>query len=104
MSSISIGEEKDFEIGKGYTFNLYGEDILVYRGQKSFFAIQNECSHAKFPLEDGILNEEKCSITCIHHGAKFDLESGKVLSLPALKGIKIYKIYIVNNEVYVDVI
>jgi len=101
MKDVLIGKEKDFVVGKGYVINIDNEEILVYRGKNSFFALINECSHEKFPLSDGIINEEKCSITCIHHGAKFSLNDGSVLSFPATLGIKVYKVYIKDNDVYI---
>ncbi len=103
MKDKIIGKDKDFIVGKGYIIILGSEEILVYRGKKSFFALKNECSHEKFPLSDGIINEDKCSITCIHHGAKFSLNDGSVLSFPATNKITLYKVYIKDTDVYIDI-
>ena len=104
MKDLLIGKDKDFAVGVGHIITLGNEEILVYRGHNSFFAIKNECSHESFPLSDGIINEEKCSITCIHHGAKFSLNDGSVLSLPATEGIKVYKVYIKDTDVYMVIL
>ncbi len=103
MKEILLGDIKNFEKHKGYTFNLEGRDIFVYFLKNSILAIDNCCSHEKYPLDDGLIDEEKKVVTCIHHGAKFDLLTGKALSLPAFNSINIYKIIKKENLLYIRI-
>ena len=61
-------------------------------------AIDNICSH-----DDGTLGEGKIvrgNIVCPRHGAAFDPKTGKALTLPAVKSVCAYKLYVENGEVY----
>jgi nitrite reductase/ring-hydroxylating ferredoxin subunit len=103
MREILLGNEKDFKIHKGKVVIIGDEEILIYRSINKFFAFKNECSHEKFSLDDGIVNEDRESITCIHHGAKFDMSSGRVLSFPATSAIKVFDIFVKDKKVYIKI-
>lgn len=99
MNREYIGKIEDFPIHKATAINAIGQDIVVYRTNKRIYTFINVCSHEHFPLEDGEYDEN--TVTCIHHGAKYDLETGKVLALPATSPIKIYKNEIIEGKVYI---
>jgi 3-phenylpropionate/trans-cinnamate dioxygenase ferredoxin subunit len=59
-----------------------GVEMIVARGQDGqYYAVQRMCSHAALPLDGGRVRG--ASIVCPHHGARFDLPSGRVLGPPA---------------------
>lgn len=49
-------------------------EILVFEEDGRFFAIDNFCPHAQGRLENARI--EDGTITCMHHGSCFDLETG----------------------------
>lgn len=55
--------------------------ILVCNVDGEFFAVENECSHAAVPLDEGTLRG--CELECDFHGAVFDVRSGEALAMPA---------------------
>ena len=56
--------------------------MIVARGQDGqYYAVQRQCSHAAQDLDGGRVRG--ASIVCPHHGARFDLKSGRVLGPPA---------------------
>ena len=58
------------------------ERMMVARGQDGqYYAVQRQCSHAAMDLDGGRVRG--ASIVCPHHGARFDLKSGRVLGPPA---------------------
>jgi 3-phenylpropionate/trans-cinnamate dioxygenase ferredoxin subunit len=59
--------------------------LIVRDASGAYFAIAPECSHALLPLEGGRVRGS--SILCPHHGARFDLRSGRALGPPAWTGI-----------------
>lgn len=66
-----------------------GVGILVARGQDGqYYAVQRQCSHAALPLDEGRVRG--ASIVCPHHGARFELKSGRVLGPPAYAPIAAY--------------
>lgn len=74
------------------------QDFLIVHQEGQFYALPNQCTHARFPLEDGELLEGK--VKCQYHGASFDLETGKP-SLPAVKKIKLYTTKVEDDKVFV---
>lgn len=56
--------------------------MIVARAQDGqYHAVSRTCSHAAQPLDGGRVRGS--SIVCPHHGARFDLKSGRVLGPPA---------------------
>ena len=76
-------------------------EFVVYRMENRVFMFENMCSHEKYPLLDGIIQEDSESIICIHHGAQFDLNSGLAQSLPATRPIKVLKTLVRDGKLYV---
>ncbi|MFN7181480.1 MAG: non-heme iron oxygenase ferredoxin subunit, partial [Planctomycetota bacterium] len=82
---------------KRFIYNNH--NIIIYRDGDKIYAFENKCSHEDFPLFDGYIDGKV--IECSKHGAKFDIETGEVLSMPAVIPIKVYKIKIENKVIYV---
>ncbi len=88
------------EIGDGGLHAFLGdEEILLVRNGKKVYAIGYLCSHMEQGLEGG--GVEEGSWVCPHHGARFDLETGKALSMPAVDPIPTYEVKVENDTVYV---
>jgi 3-phenylpropionate/trans-cinnamate dioxygenase ferredoxin component len=77
-----------------------GTDVVIVRAGGEWFALEDRCSHQDFPLSDGDVEGEV--IECIYHGAKFDLRTGKALSLPAIRPVKTFPVEIRGEDVYVQ--
>jgi len=97
LSSLQEGEFYPFEMEKEngdiVTFLL----IKYNAADKPWIALENICPHDGGHLEDGEVDLKHCSISCARHGAAFNLENGKVLSMPASTDIKSYPVRIKNN-------
>ncbi len=88
-----------------------GEVKVVHAGSKSLClghcqdgswgAIDNVCTHDGGVLGEGEL--EDCEVECPRHGARFDLRSGEVRSLPAVFPVNAYPVRVVDGQVLVDV-
>jgi 3-phenylpropionate/trans-cinnamate dioxygenase ferredoxin subunit len=63
-------------------------------------ALDDKCSHGEISLSEGFVDNE--TVECWAHGAKFDLNSGKPLSLPAYEPVATYEVLIDNNDIYVE--
>jgi 3-phenylpropionate/trans-cinnamate dioxygenase ferredoxin subunit len=75
--------------------------VLVCNIKDRLFAVSNFCSHQKKPLLNGRVRN--CAITCPVHGAKFNLETGEALNLPATKPIPTYEVRVVDGWIEVKV-
>lgn len=80
---------------------INGTWVLVCHSDGRLLAVSNVCSHAIKPLLTGRLRN--CVITCPVHGARFDLETGAALNLPATKPIPTYELRVVDDWIEVKV-
>ena len=60
--------------------------ILVCNVDGEFFAVENECTHAAVPLDEGTLRG--CELECDFHGAVFDVRTGEALAMPATVALR----------------
>ena len=72
---------------------------LFHVGGK-FWAIDDLCTHDGGPLAEGQL--EGYQISCPRHGAKFDIRTGRVLSMPATQDIPAYEVKVEGDDVLVQ--
>src|SRR5690606_1767496 len=75
---IPPGATRDFAIDAEHS-------VLVANCDGVFHAIEDRCSHDDGPLAEGMLIG--CLIECPRHGARFDMETGKARTLPAVRGV-----------------
>lgn len=78
-----------------------GERIVVANVDGDLYVLQDRCSHQDYPLSDGEL--EGTTLTCIYHGATFDVCSGRATGLPALRPVKSYPVDVRDDGVWVQV-
>ncbi|HWS25333.1 MAG TPA: Rieske 2Fe-2S domain-containing protein [Xanthomonadales bacterium] len=71
------------------------------RRDERLFAVWAVCSHQATPLVNGRVRN--CMITCPVHGARFNLETGAALNLPATKPIANYDLRVVDDWIEVRV-
>ncbi len=55
--------------------------VVLFLVNGRFSALDDVCTHDGGPLSEGKL--EGCTIACPRHGAKFDICTGKALTMPA---------------------
>jgi 3-phenylpropionate/trans-cinnamate dioxygenase ferredoxin subunit len=77
-----------------------GKSILVWKSQEKIGAVINKCSHADEKLECGRIKNGW--IACPAHGARFVLETGKVLNHPATKDIETFPVRVVDDWIEVE--
>jgi len=82
IADLSPGEMKAVQHGK--------MSVLICNVGGEFYALENECSHAAVPLEEGTLRG--CEIECDFHGALFDVRSGEALAMPATLPVRIFRV------------
>lgn len=83
--------------GTTVPFQVSGLDILICHTKEEFFAVENQCSHARSKLEDGRLRAYR--LICPLHGAAFDVRDGAVKGKPATLPLKIYPVRVVNDRI-----
>ena len=91
----------DLKPGKALRVKINDHAIAIVRTPNGEVkALDDKCSHGEISLSEGFVDNE--TIECWAHGAKFDLNTGKPLSLPAYEPVSTYEILIDNNDIYVE--
>lgn len=72
---------------------------LFKLGEDDYAAIGIWCSHQRTTLMPG--DVEDGEIMCPLHGARFDLRTGKNLSLPAVRPVASYGVKVENGKIYI---
>ncbi|HNP69656.1 MAG TPA: non-heme iron oxygenase ferredoxin subunit [Kouleothrix sp.] len=84
-------------------FEYAGRRIAVYRAGATVYATTDICSHEHAYLSEGWLDPDDCTIECPLHGARFDIASGAVLSLPAYEPIATFPVRVAGDDVLIEV-
>jgi NADPH-dependent 2,4-dienoyl-CoA reductase/sulfur reductase-like enzyme/nitrite reductase/ring-hydroxylating ferredoxin subunit len=76
-----------------------GEEAILVRRGKDFFAVGAACTHYHGPLAKGLIVEN--TIRCPLHHACFSLRTGEALYAPALDPIACWRVEVMLNKVFV---
>ena len=93
--------ESELALGKAKSADLGGIRVALCRLADGVFAIEDVCTHDGGALDQGELLGDR--IECPRHGALFDVRTGKVLSLPAVKDVRSFKTKVENGVIYVEI-
>lgn len=63
-------------------------------------AIGDTCTHGDISLAEGFVEDD--TLECWAHGSKFELTTGKPLTLPAYEPVPVFTVTVVDGDVYVD--
>ena len=77
------------------------EEIALFNVDGEFFATSDICSHEEASLSDGELFDHV--VECPLHGARFDVRTGKPLSLPAVYPVKTFPVRVVDGKLQVEI-
>jgi 3-phenylpropionate/trans-cinnamate dioxygenase ferredoxin subunit len=75
----------------------------VYNCGGELYALEDRCSHDDGPLCEGDWEQDECIVVCPRHGARFDITSGRPLSLPAVEPVDVYPVRVEDGWVKVEV-
>ncbi|MGA2411218.1 MAG: bifunctional 3-phenylpropionate/cinnamic acid dioxygenase ferredoxin subunit [Candidatus Binataceae bacterium] len=102
MALTRACKESELKPGEAIRLNLK-PPIAVYRLEDGFYATADTCSHAEASLAAGDIDLEECTVECPYHASLFEIKTGRVLSMPAVKPVKTYPVKIVDGEVFVEI-
>jgi 3-phenylpropionate/trans-cinnamate dioxygenase ferredoxin component len=98
---VEVAEAAELGNGERIFVQIDELSIVIFNIAGQYYAIGDVCSHDDGPLGDGEL--EAYAIVCPRHGARFDVRTGKVISLPAVVDIPAYPIRVVDGQIEVGV-
>jgi 3-phenylpropionate/trans-cinnamate dioxygenase ferredoxin subunit len=76
--------------------------VGVYNLDGEYYAIEDRCSHDDGPLAEGEFDPDEAVVICPRHGSKFDIRSGRPLSLPAFEPVDTFPVSVEDGWVKVE--
>lgn len=76
-----------------------GREVLICHAREGVFAVDNTCTHALARMDEGRLRGVR--LTCLMHGASFDIRDGRVLGAPASRPLPHYPVRVVEGMIEV---
>jgi 3-phenylpropionate/trans-cinnamate dioxygenase ferredoxin subunit len=100
--ALRICALEDIKPGKSIRVKVGDNAIAIVRTPAGDVkALDDKCSHGEISLSEGFVDNE--TIECWAHGAKFDLNTGKPLSLPAYEPVATYEVLIENGDIFLEI-
>lgn len=99
MEYVPVGSPDDLPNGERLFVEIDGYPIVIFNIAGGYFAIADLCSHDNGPLGDGEL--DGMEVVCPRHGARFDINTGRVTALPAVDDIPAYPVRVVDGQIQV---
>jgi 3-phenylpropionate/trans-cinnamate dioxygenase ferredoxin subunit len=101
MSFVPVASAADVPAGEVRVVEVSGRSLCLAHVDGRFYAIDNVCTHDGGTLGEGYVFGMQ--VECPRHGARFDLETGRVMALPAVLPVKTYPTRLEGDSVEVDV-
>ena len=98
---IKVAETSEIPVGRVKVVVVGDKRIALCNVDGEFFAIDDLCTHDGGSLDQGELEGDV--IECPRHGARFNVRTGKVLALPAVKPLNTYPLRVEGSEIQVAV-
>src|SRR5688572_3566244 len=73
--------------------------VALFKVGGEYFCIDDVCTHDGGPLSDGKLDDH--TIACPRHGAKFDIRTGKALTMPATVDTAAHEVKVEGDNILV---
>ena len=77
-----------------------GTPVCLYNDRGTIGAVRDVCSHAEFPMSDGVLHGDG-TLECIWHGARYDCRTGAVRRGPATAPLAVYETRVDEDRILV---
>ena len=96
---VDVAAVEDIPEGEGRCYEIDGQAVAIFHDEGTFYAVSDTCTHEEYSLSEGFVCDH--TVECPKHGARFDLVTGEVLSLPATVSIESYRLEVRDGRIWV---
>jgi len=96
---VKVARVADITPGEGHVRRVEDVRVALFNIGGRIFCIEDVCTHDDGPLAEGTLDGGV--IQCPRHGARFNVTTGAVLSMPAPTPVRTFAVEIKDGDVYV---
>jgi 3-phenylpropionate/trans-cinnamate dioxygenase ferredoxin subunit len=101
MARQHVGRAGDIPEGQAVVVDAGDRRLALCNVGGEVHAIDDICTHDGGPLGEGELFGYQ--IECPRHGARFDVRTGQVTQMPAVRPVRTYPVEREGDDLYVDV-
>ncbi len=102
MSRFRLCHKSEMNEGEVKVFHTKYGGVMLKQYRDSYYACQEHCTHDDFSLADGAFVDDLV-VECPAHGARFRIDSGEAIALPASAPLEIYPVELVNDYIEVEI-
>ena len=97
---VKVAETRDLSPGQAKAVEAEGHPIALFNVGGTFYAVDNDCTHAAGPLGEGMVEGEE--VECPWHGARFNVKTGAALTPPAGADVTSYKVRVNGTDIEIE--
>jgi 3-phenylpropionate/trans-cinnamate dioxygenase ferredoxin component len=101
MAWLFAAKKDEVAPGSAHMVEVAGHAVAICNTGDGVYTIDNKCTHDNGPLGQGKLDGK--AIECPRHGARFDVTTGRVLALPAVRPVKSYPTRVSGEAIEVEI-
>ena len=98
---VRVATVSEVPPGKATVVVAGSQRLALSNVDGDYFAIEDLCTHDGGPLGEGTLFNHW--IECPRHGARFDVKTGRPVTLPAVIPVKTFPVKLTGEEIYVQI-
>ncbi|PJF34805.1 MAG: biphenyl 2,3-dioxygenase [Candidatus Thermofonsia Clade 1 bacterium] len=96
---VTVAKASEIKPGERIVVEVKERYIAIFNVSGAYYAIEDVCTHDDGPLAEGELHGFE--IECPRHGARFDIRSGKVLSMPAVQDVARFEVRLEGDDLQI---
>ena len=96
---VTVAKVGEFPEGGVKVVRVGDQSVAVFHVDGAYYAMDDVCTHDGGPLAEGFLEGD--TIECPRHGARFNVKTGAVLSLPAVVPVPTYEVRVEGDDIRV---
>ena len=91
---VRIASIHELPDGGMRAFEHNGRRIALFRIGETIYATDDICSHDYAELSEGFFDPDDHTVECPLHGSRFDVRTGRPLTLPAFAPIEVFEVWV----------
>jgi 3-phenylpropionate/trans-cinnamate dioxygenase ferredoxin component len=103
LALVEVAPVDEFPPGSVKIVRAGSIAVGVFNLGERLCAIEDRCSHDDGPLAEGDYELDEGVVICPRHGSRFDICSGRPLSLPAYEPVDTFPVVVEDGWVKVDI-
>jgi 3-phenylpropionate/trans-cinnamate dioxygenase ferredoxin component len=101
MSAVRACSVGEVRVDQALRVMVDGTAVAIVKDSAgAIHALGDTCTHGDISLAEGFVEDD--TLECWAHGSRFELSTGRPLSLPAYEPVPVFDVTVVDDDVYVD--